>query len=219
MVEDDIRLILDQQNSSFITYELQPSIYTFKDPSEDLLRNRQHEFDGDDNAIHNEFDDITMKTKLVVKPGIIAIRFDEKLFFNTILGFDLPWVYKHYNEYISQKIINLSTRDKIHLKCDVIDGFIMNGFQQPVLFSFILDKPAGYKVFCEPETIHYIKVNKSAFNTIVFYLEDDINEKLDFNQETLTFTSQLIKIYTTKRAFKNLKKILIALVVDTDLLQ
>ena len=46
LVEDDIKLVLDEYNSSFITYELQPGIYTFKDISEALLtffkRNIQH---------------------------------------------------------------------------------------------------------------------------------------------------------------------------------
>ena len=30
-VEDEIRLILDEYNSNFITHELQPGIYTFHD--------------------------------------------------------------------------------------------------------------------------------------------------------------------------------------------
>ena len=77
--------------------------------------------------------------------------------------------------------------DKIHLKCDVFDGSIQNGLRQPILFSFILDKPPGYKVYCEPKTKHY-KKNKSFLNTITNYLEDDNNEEVDFNQETLTFT-------------------------------
>ena len=38
---------------------------------------------------------------------------------------------------------NLGTRDKIHLKCDVIDGSVVNGLRQPILFSFTLDKPSG----------------------------------------------------------------------------
>ena len=42
-----------------------------------------------------------MKTKLVVRPGIIAIRFDEQSFFNTILGFTSGWDHKHYIEYTS----------------------------------------------------------------------------------------------------------------------
>ena len=37
LVEDDIRLVLDEYNSSSITYELQPGIYTFKDLSEVFL--------------------------------------------------------------------------------------------------------------------------------------------------------------------------------------
>ena len=36
-------------------------------------------------------------------------------------------------------------------------------------------------------------MNKSILNTISFYLEDDKKEQVDFNQETLTFTLQMIK--------------------------
>ena len=80
------------------------------------------------------------------------------------------------------------------MKCDAIDGSIQDGLRQPILFSFVLDKPSGYKVFCQPETIHYKRIKKSVLNTITFYLEDDNNEEVDFNQETLNFTLQMIKI-------------------------
>ena len=125
---------------------------------------------------------------MVVRSGIIAIRFDEKSFFSTILGFTPGWDYKHYNQYLSQKFVNLSSTNKIHLKCDCIDGSVVNGIREPMLFSFVLDKPSGFKVFCEPETILYKKVNKSVLNTITFYLEDDNNKVVDFNGETMTFT-------------------------------
>ena len=194
LVKDDNKLVLDEYNSNFITYELEPGIYTFKDISEALFNILQTEYPGSSNVIIIEYDNITGKTKLVVRDGIIAIRFDEKSFFSTILSFTSGWDYKHYNRYISQKIVNLSSTNKIHLKCDCIDGSIQDGIRQPILFSFVLDKPAGYKVFCEPETIHYKKINKSVLNTKKFYLEDDRNEELDFNGETLTFTLQMIKI-------------------------
>ena len=80
------------------------------------------------------------------------------------------------------------------MKCDCIHGSIQDGVRQPIPFSFVLDKPSGYKVFCEPETIHYKKINKSVLNTITFYLEDDNNKEVDFNQETMTFTLQMIRI-------------------------
>ena len=157
LVEDDIKLVLDEYNSSFITYELEPGIYTFKDISEALLKILQPKYDGYLNVIDIEFDDITMKTKLIVGSGIIAIRFDEKSFFSTFLGFTSGWDYKHYNKYTSQKSVNLGNTNKIHLKCDCIDGSVVNGLRPPILYSFVLDKLPGYKVFSEPETIHYKK--------------------------------------------------------------
>ena len=154
LVEDDIRLVLDEYNSSFITYDLTPDFYTFKDISEALLSFLQLEYPGPSNVIDIEFDEFTRKTKMVVRVGIIAVRFDEKSFFNTILGFTSGWDYKHYNKCTSQKIANLSTTNEIHLKCNVNNGSVVNGFRQPILYSFILDKIPGYKVFSEPETIH-----------------------------------------------------------------
>ena len=63
-----------------------------------------------------------------------------------------------------------------------------------MLLSFVLDKKPGHKIFSKPDTIHYKKINKSVLNAIIFYLEDDNNKEVDFNQITLTFTLQLIKI-------------------------
>ena len=194
LVEDDIILVLDEYNSSFFTYELDPGIYTFKDIFEALFKILQTEYPEPGNVIDIEFEDITRKTKLVVRYGIIAIRFDEKSFFSTILGFTPGWDYKHYNKYTSQKIVNLGSTNKIHLKCDFIDGSVVNGLRQPILYSFVLDKLPGYKVFSELETIQYRKINKSVLNTITFYLENNDHKEVDFNGETLTFTLQMIKI-------------------------
>ena len=70
----------------------------------------------------------------------------------------------------------------------------MDGLRQTILHSFILGKPTGYKIFSEPETIHYKKMNKSVLKIISFHLEDHNHEEGNFNGETLNFTLQLIKI-------------------------
>ena len=80
------------------------------------------------------------------------------------------------------------------MNCDVFNGSINNGVQQPILCSFHLGKPPGYKVFCEPETINLKTINKSVLNTITFYLENDDHEEGNYNGETLTFTLQMMKI-------------------------
>ena len=143
LVENDIKLVLDEYNSNFISYKLDPGIYSYKDIAIDLYYILQSEYPQSGSEILIRLDDITRKTKLVVRSGIIAIRFDEKSFFSTILGFTPGWDYKHYNQYLSQKIVNLSSTNKIHLKCDCIDGSVVGGIRQPILFSFVLDKPNG----------------------------------------------------------------------------
>ena len=51
LVEDDFRLVLIEYNSSFITYDLLPGIYTFKDLSEALFNIFQHEYARFSNVI------------------------------------------------------------------------------------------------------------------------------------------------------------------------
>ena len=148
-------MVLNEHNSSCITSQLEPGIYTFKDLTESLFNILQPEYELINNPVDIEFDDITMRTKLVVTPGIVAIRFDEKSFFDTILGFTPHWMYNFLNEYISQKIANLSTKNKILLKRDCIYGSILDGCRQPIWYSFVLVKPAGFKVFSKPETNLY----------------------------------------------------------------
>ena len=72
LVEDDIKLVLDEYNSSFITYDLEPGTYNFKDVSEALFNILQSQNPGPSIVIDIEYDDITMKTKFVVKFGILA---------------------------------------------------------------------------------------------------------------------------------------------------
>ena len=194
--EDDIQLILKQYNSNFVTYEITPGIYTFKDISEAIYK-----IAGERGSLKIEYDDISMKTKLTFD-YFSSLRFNKNSFFHTLLGFTPYWDYKPINGvnsdspgiYISDKILNLNTINKIHLKCDCIDGSVVNGKREPILYSFVIDKKLGFKIFSEPETIHYKKINKSVLNTITFYLEDDNNKEVNFNQETLTFTLQMIKI-------------------------
>ena len=84
------------------------------------------------------------------------------------------------------------------MKCYFINGSVVNCIGQRILFSFVLDKPSGFKVFWEPETKHYKKTNETVLNTITFYLEDDNNQELNSNQQTLVFTLQMIKIQYIK---------------------
>ena len=81
MAEDDIRLVLDEYNSNFFTYELEPGFYTFKDLSESVFNNLQPENEATSNVFVIKFDYVTMKIKLVVRDGINAMKIWWKVVF------------------------------------------------------------------------------------------------------------------------------------------
>ena len=160
--EDDIRLVLKQYNENFITYKLDPGNYNIEDIQKAVYSCGKHK-----GSLQVEYEN--KKVKLILTSfnnSFGTLRFNEHSFFHTLLGFEPYWDYKptiaiHADSpgvYTSDKdILNLNKINKIHLKCDCIDGSIQDGLRQPILFSFVLDKPSGYKVFCEPETINYKK--------------------------------------------------------------
>ena len=147
--ENDIQLILKQYNEKFVSYELDPGNYTVED-----IQKAVYLLGGHKGTLQIEYDDSHKKVKLILSrfgSTFETLRFDEKSFFHTLLGFTPYWDYK-LGIYSSDKVIlNLNTINKIHLKCDIIDDSIQDGVRQPILFSFVLDKPSGYKIFCQPE--------------------------------------------------------------------
>ena len=116
--------------------------------------------------------------------------------FNSELNTLLRFTNKEYQAGIhrSEKPVMITTTDKIHLKCDCVDGSIVNGIREQVLFSFNLSAPPGYKFIEEPNIILYKKINKTRLDSIQFFLEDNNHNPVDFNGETLTFTIRIIKI-------------------------
>ena len=96
--------------------------------------------------------------------------------------------------YKGDRPININGIDKIHLKCDCLQGSIVDGIRESILYSFALSSPPGHKIYKESRIKLFQKINKSTLSHITFYLEDDDHKSVDFNGETLFFTLQMIKI-------------------------
>ena len=193
--------IMDILNLKYIPtkrtgYSLNPGIYEVVD-----LNNTLKYILPDNVKVNITIDDIRLKSNLKINQTVI---FTEKSFFYTILGFtqsrsypldDIDGFYQIIaGLYKSDKPINITGIDKIHLKCDCIQGSIVNGIREPILYSFALSSPLGHKIFKEPKIKLFKKINKSILSHITFYFEDDDYKSVDFNNETISFTCQLIKI-------------------------
>ena len=127
---------------------------------------------------HNKFNiqavTISMKSILLFSNHIV---FNSD--FNNLLGFTKT----RYPEgtHRSVKSVMITTTDKVHLKCDCVDGSIVNGIREQILFNFNLSAPPGYKIIKEPNIILYKKINKTRLDSIQFWLEDFNDNPVDFN--------------------------------------
>ena len=193
--------IMDILDSNYIPtkrtgYSLNPGIYEVVD-----LNNTLKHILPNNVKVNITIDDIRLKSNLKINQTLI---FTEKSFFYTILGFtqsrsypldDIDGFYQLIaGSYKSDKPINITGIDKVHLKCDCIQGSIINGVRESILYSFALSSPPGHKIYKEPRAKLFKKINKSVLSHITFYFDDDDHKAVDFNGETVSFTCQLIKI-------------------------
>ena len=195
---DEIMDILDLKyiSTKRIGFSLDAGIYEIVD-----LNNTLNHILPDNVKINVTIDDIRLKSNLKTNQTLL---FTEKTFFYTILGFTqsrsypLEDIENYYQlipgSYKSDRPINITGIDKIHLKCDCTQGSIINGIREPILYSFALSSPPGYKIYKEQRIKLFKKINKSVLSHITFYFEDDDHKPVDFNNETISFTCQLIKI-------------------------
>ena len=156
-------------------YSLNPGIYEVVD-----LNNTLKHILPDNVKVNITIDDIRLKSNLKINQTLI---FTEKSFFYTILGFtqsrsypldDIDGFYQLIaGSYKSDRPINITGIDKIHLNCDCIQGSIVNGIREPILYSFALSSPPGHKIYKEPRVKLFQKINKSVLSHITFYFEDD----------------------------------------------
>ena len=124
-----------------IEIKLQPGIYELSDLNTTIQQKLQYyqdhrEYKINGLGINIEADTISMKSVLTTSN---PIYFNSKL--NELLGFtDTNYI---EGTHISEKPVMITTTDKVHLKCDCVDGSIVNGIREQILFSFNLSAPPG----------------------------------------------------------------------------
>ena len=175
----------DIVENNFFEIYLTPGVYELVDIN-NVIQEKLSKSDSNFGLII-QADTISMKS---VSTTSNKIQFNSEL--NKVLGFTHT-VYPP-GTHTSEKPVMITSTYKVHLKCDCVDGSIVNGIREQILFSFILSAPPGYKVIKEPTTVLYKLINKTRLDTIQFFLEDSNHDSVDFNGETLTFTIQIIRI-------------------------
>ena len=60
--------------------------------------------------------------------------------------------------YKSDKPINITGIDKVHLKADSANGSIVNGVRERILYTFARSSPPGHKIYKEPRIKLFKKI-------------------------------------------------------------
>ena len=177
---DDLNKIIDQINqnikdktnildldgigsvSNCLGIEIPPGAYELDDISNTIqqeLNNSCGSLLDSDLKINIKADTISMKSILTTS---FSIYFNSEL--NTLLGFTKTDYTAGTHK--SEKPVMITTTDKVHLKCDCecdcVDGSIVNGIREQILFSFNLSAPPRYKIIKEPNIILYKKYTKQG---------------------------------------------------------
>ena len=134
---DEIKDVLDLKffSTKRIGYSPHPGIYEVVD-----LYNTLKHILPDNVKVNFTIDDIRLKSILKINQ---TLTFTEKSFFHTNFGFTQSRSY-HFDDidgfyqliaglYKSDKPIKFTGIDKIHLKCDCIQGSIVNGIREHIL--------------------------------------------------------------------------------------
>ena len=152
-------------DNDFFDIELTPGVYELVDTNntfKQILSDAKPALLYSEFEINIEADTISMKSVLTTSNNL---HFNSEL--NTLLGFTNT----DYSEgtHISENPVMITTTEKVHLKCDCVDGSIVNGKREQILFSFNQSAPPGYKIIKEPNTILYKKVDKTRLDSIQFF--------------------------------------------------
>ena len=160
--------------SNCLGIEIPPGAYELDDISnsiqQELISSCSSSLNPD-LKINIKADTISMKSILKTsKP----IYYNSEL--NTLLGFTKTDYTAGTHK--SEKPVMITTTDKVHLKCDCVDGSIVKGIREQILFSFNLSAPPGYIIIKEPNIILYKKINKTRLDSIQFWRITTITQSI-----------------------------------------
>ena len=132
-------------------------------------------------------DDVRLKSNLENNQ---TLTYTEKSILYTLLGF--TWSHSYPLDdingfyqlvagfYKSDRPINITGNDEIHLKCDCVESSVVNGIRETILNSFALSSPPGFKIYKEPRIKLLKKINKHVLSHVTFFWKMMITNPLIF---------------------------------------
>ena len=163
------------------TITIPPGSYEMKGLNREVMR--QLQTNGDNKAILFYPNSNTFKTVMKIKDGY-TIKFTHEKNIKKLLGF----TQNSYNTgmYYSEKLVNILSINSIFVHVNVVNGSIVNGIQNPVIYTFFPKVSPGYKIIQRPVNPIYLPITLQSIRDFKVKITDQDNNLLDNNGEILT---------------------------------
>lgn len=180
-ITDKNNIIEYENNGQTKTITISPGSYELKGLNRAVAR--QLEENNDKKAIAFFPNSNTFKSILKIAPGY-KVKFSHKNSIKDILGFTKESYSEGYN--YSEKLVDILPINSIFVHINVINGSIVNGNQNPVIYTFFPKVSPGYKIIQKPVNPIFLPITLKCINDFKVTLTDQNNNELDLNGEKLT---------------------------------
>ena len=180
-VTEKNNIIEYSHNGQDKTITIPPGSYEMKGLSKEVLR--QLQTNGDNKAIKFYPNSNTFKSILVIDSGY-TVKFTHRNSIKKLLGFTQDSYSEGINN--SEKLVNILAINSIFVHINVINGSIVNGSQNPVIYTFFPKVSPGYKIIQRPVNPIYLPIALNSIRDFKIKITDQENNLLDNNGEILT---------------------------------
>ena len=174
-------IIKYENNGRIKTITIPPGSYEMKGLNKEIMR--QLSSNGDTKAFFLFPNSNTFKSILKINTGY-TVRFSHENSIKKILGFTQD----SYNAGIhhSEKLVNILSINSIFVHINVVNGSIVNGIKNPVIYTFFPKVSPGFKIIQRPVNPIYLPIPLTSIRDFHVKLTDQDNNILDNNGEKLT---------------------------------
>ena len=111
-----------------------------------------------------------------------------------LLGFNETTIFEEYN--LSPNPVDILSFDKIFLECNIAQGMIFKGKRSGFIHNFTMDVDPGYKYIekFRGGVQWYMMESKDIISSNCFKLENEYNQIVSFNGQSITFRLSIKEI-------------------------
>ena len=180
----------------FIQITIPPSAYEIESLNNEIKRiiiDEDHYTDANyPFKINPNFTTLGSIIEISTQGPVITFVPDDSI--RELLGFNKTTIFEEHN--LSPNLVDILSFDNIFLECNIAQGMIFRGKGSGIIHNFTMDVDPGYKYIKKFQggVQWYMMQSKDIIPSICFKLENENNQLVSFNGQSITFRLSIKEI-------------------------